>query len=199
MNFFDKKTPSKNTKVPFYDDVLSYRKALLKIVGKIAPSTEVEDIVQDAYVKILQINNNNKPISYPKTLLYQIAKNLALDYNKKSEVRLADSAVNEQDYGVSEHGGTFQQILTDYEFSNFCEAVRHLPLQCRKVFVMRKVYGFTQKEIARELNLSQYTVENHTAIGMRKCSDYLERQLNKKQRKIMHDATGLKSWSKKNG
>jgi hypothetical protein len=34
---------------------------------------------------------------------------------------------------------------------------------------------------------------------MRKCSDYLERQLNEKQRKIMHDATELKSWSKKNG
>ncbi|OUS24574.1 hypothetical protein A9Q98_13535 [Thalassotalea sp. 42_200_T64] len=57
---------------------------------------------------------------------------------------------------------------------------------------MRKIYGFSQKEIAKELNLSQYTVENHTANGMRKCSDHLERKLNDKQRKVMTGATGLK-------
>jgi len=196
MIFFNKEQTSKGTEHSFYDTVLSYRNALLKVVGSIAPSAEVEDIVQDAYVKIFQINSNDKPINYPKTLLYKIAKNLAHDFNKKSEVRLTDGAIDEQDYGFSEHDGTYQQVLTDDEFNNFCESVRHLPLQCRKVFVMRKIYGFSQKEIAKELNLSQYTVENHTANGMRKCSDFLERKLNDKQRKIMYGATELKSWGK---
>lgn len=196
MNFFDKEKVPKNIRTSFYESVLSYRNALLDIVGKIAPSTEVEDIVQDAYVKIFQINSSNKTINYPKTLLYTIAKNLAHDFNKKAEVRLADGAVNEQDYGASEHDGTFQQVLTDDEFKNFCESVRHLPTQCRKVFVMRKIYGFSQKEIAKELNLSPYTVENHTANGMRKCNDYLQKKLSNKQRKVLHGTTGLKSWSK---
>lgn len=196
MVFTDKEQDKENIRSSFYETVLSYRKALLKVVSSIAPSAEVEDIVQDAYVKILQINCDKKTISHPKTLIYKIAKNLALDFNKKSEVRLTDGAVDEQDYGVSEHDGTYQQVLTDDEFNNFCESVRHLPLQCRKVFVMRKIYGFTQKEIAKELNLSQYTVENHTANGMRKCSDFLARKLNDKQLKVMYGKSGLKSWGK---
>lgn len=196
MSLFNKEEMSGNGKGTFYESVLKYRNVVLKVVGRIAPSAEVEDIVQDAYVKILQINGTNKQIPYPKTLLYKIAKNLALDFNKKAEVRLADGAISEQDYGASEQEDPFHRVLTADEFNNFCESVRNLPIQCRKVFVMRKVYGFTQKEIAKELNLSQYTVENHTAIGMRKCNDYLQKKLNSKQHKILHRTAELKSWGK---
>lgn len=196
MNFFDKKPTSKNIEKSLNGVILSYRDTLLKLVSRIAPSTEVEDIVQDAYVKMFQITSDNKPISYPKAFIYKIAKNLAHDFNKKSEVRLSDSPVDESDYGCSGNDETYQQVLTNDEFYHFCESVRHLPLQCRKVFVMRKIYGFTQKEIAKELNLSQYTVENHTANGMRKCNDFLEKKLNDKQRRVISSEAGLKARSK---
>ncbi len=191
MTFFDKKSTSKNTENSVNGTLLSYRNALLKLVGKIAPSAEVEDIVQDAYVKLFQITSDNKPINYPKAFIYKIARNLAHDFNKKSEVRLSDSAVDESDYGFSDNDDIYQQVLSNDEFCHFCEAVRHLPVQCRKVFVMRKVYGFTQKEIAKELNLSQYTVENHTANGMRKCNDFLTKKLNIKQQQAMSIAAGF--------
>ncbi|MDO7085582.1 sigma-70 family RNA polymerase sigma factor [Pseudocolwellia sp. AS88] len=194
MKFFDKQASSRNTENSLNETLFSYRKVLLKLVGKIAPSAEVEDIVQDAYVKIFQITSNKKPISYPKAFIYKIAKNLAHDYNKKSEVRLSDGAINESDYGFS-NDDTFQQVLTNDEFCQFCEAVKNLPVQCRKVFVMRKIYGFTQKEIAKELNLSQFTVENHTANGMRKCNDFLNKKFNEKQRKAISIASGYKTRS----
>ena len=41
------------------------------------------------------------------------------------------------------------------------EAVRQLPEQCRRVFVLKKVYGYSQREIAKELSLSESTVEKH--------------------------------------
>jgi RNA polymerase sigma-70 factor (ECF subfamily) len=196
MKFFEKEWTSKNIDRSLIEKLLSYRNSLLKVVGKIAPSAEVEDIVQDAYVKMFQITSDNKPINFPKAFIYKIAKNLAHDYNKKSEVRLSEGAIAESDYGVSDNDDTFQQVLTNDEFCQFCEAVRHLPVQCRKVFVMRKIYGFTQKEIAKELNLSQYTVENHTANGMRKCNDFLDKKLNEKQRKQINIASEFNARSK---
>lgn len=196
MGFFDKGKKLNKVEKTLNETLLSYRKVLLKLVSKIAPSAEVEDIVQDAYVKIFQITSDNKPISSPRAFIYTIAKNLAHDFNKKSEVRLSDGAIDESDYGISNTDDTFQQVLTNDEFSSFCEAVRHLPLQCRKVFVMRKIYGFTQKEIAKELNLSQYTVENHTANGMRKCHDFLDKKLNENQRKEISISSKFKARSK---
>ncbi|MCI2283998.1 sigma-70 family RNA polymerase sigma factor [Colwellia sp. MSW7] len=169
---------------------------MLQLIGKIAPSAEVEDIAQDAYVKTFQISSDNKLIKYPKAFIYKIARNLAHDFNKKSEVKLSDNAVDESDYEISDTDETFQQMLTNDEFGRFCEVVRHLPIQCRKVFVMRKIYGFTQKEIAKELNLSQFTVENHTVNGMRKCNDFLDKKLDEKQREAISITSEFKARSK---
>ena len=155
----------------FINTIISYRQSLLNLVGKIAPPDEVEDIVQDAYVKICQVKNNNS-LEYPKAFLYKIAVNLAKDFNKKSEVRLADSAEDESDYGVETSDKVFHEIQIEEEFGHLCEAVKRLPVQCRKVFVLRKIYGFSHKEIASELKLSPHTVESHIANAMRKCEDY---------------------------
>mgnify|MGYP000264600862 CR=1 FL=1 len=131
-----------------------------------------------------------------KSFISFLIKATSAFFNKKSEVRLSESAIDESDYGFSDNDDTYQQVLTNDEFCHFCEAVRHLPVQCRKVFVMRKVYGFTQKEIAKELNLSQYTVENHTANGMRKCNDFLTKKLNVKQQQAMSIAAGFNARNK---
>ena len=151
--------------------ILSYRKSLLSLVGKIAPPDEVEDIVQDAYVKIYQVKNN-KSLEYPKAFLYRVAVNLAKDFNKKSEVRLADSAEEESDYGVGTSDSIYHAVHIEEEFGQLCEAVKRLPVQCRKVFVLRKIYGFSHKEIVKELNLSPHTVESHIANAMRKCEEF---------------------------
>jgi RNA polymerase sigma-70 factor (ECF subfamily) len=46
------------------------------------------------------------------------------------------------------------------------------------VFVLKKVYNYSQKEISEELGISVSTVEKHTALGIRRCRTYLQnRQL----------------------
>jgi len=157
----------------FFKTILSYRQSLLLHIRKIAPPDEVEDIVQDAYVKICQVKNN-KSLEYPKAFLYKTAINLAKDFNKRSEVKLADSAQDESAYGVDQFDSTFHNIQIEQEFGHLCEAVKRLPVQCRKVFVLRKIYGFSHKEIANELSLSPHTVESHIANAMRKCETYNE-------------------------
>ena len=59
------------------------------------------------------------------------------------------------------------------QFALFCKAVQKLPLQCRRVFILRKVYGLTHKEIAEHLDISVSTIEKHLATGISRCSDYM--------------------------
>ncbi len=61
-------------------------------------------------------------------------------------------------------------------FLLLCRAVRELPVQCRRAFVLKKVYGMSRKEIADYMGLSESTVQKHIAKGMVMCTEYLEAQ-----------------------
>jgi len=52
-------------------------------------------------------------------------------------------------------------------------AIAALPPQCAKVFILRKMQGLSQKEIAARLNISVRTVENHVALGLSRCRAYM--------------------------
>ena len=68
---------------------------------------------------------------------------------------------------------TYTQAVSNEEFALLCKAVRHLPLQCRRAFILKKVYGYSQREVARELNLSESTVEKHIALGIKRCTYFM--------------------------
>ena len=67
-------------------------------------------------------------------------------------------------------------IEASQRFSTFCKAVSSLPVKCRRVFMLKKVYGFSHAEIAEQLNISEKTVERHISKGMARCYEYIEKQ-----------------------
>jgi len=163
-----------NSNNTLHNAFISARNGLTRLVSRIVPPKEIEDIVQETYVRICQIENR-ETIQQPKAFLYKTAKNLALDHIKRAESQLVDSADEAPellDLDLSEDS-TYQQVASDKEFAQFCEAVRQLPVQCRKAFVLKKVYGYTQKEIAQELALSESTVEKHIALGIKRCTYFM--------------------------
>jgi RNA polymerase sigma-70 factor (ECF subfamily) len=154
---------------------IALRRQLERAVSRIVPPREIEDIVQETYVRICQIDSA-QAIRQPRSFLYRIACNLALDHVKRSESRLTvsldDSSQGECDESEL-HDAAYEQLAAKQEFELFCAAVQQLPLQCRRVFVLRKVYGYSQKEIAQELNVSENTVEKHIAYGIKRCSYFM--------------------------
>lgn len=160
----------------FYKIYLASRNGLSRIVSRIVPPHEIEDIVQETYVRICQIENKDR-ITSPKSFMFKTARNLALDYVKQSNVKLVDRMDSLQELerllGDQDKDEMYENALIDNEFSHFCDAVRQLPVRCRKVFVLKKVYGSSQREIAEHLGLSESTVEKHIANGMKRCTQYM--------------------------
>ncbi len=154
------------------DTYLSCRSYLARAVSRIVPPHEIEDIVQETYVRVCQFKPKSD-IRTPRALMVKIARNLALDHIKRAEWRLTSRIEEDSEMEVGEASRladeTFNRVTSDEEFAQFCEAVRQLPLQCRRVFVLKKVYGYSQREIARELEISESTVEKHIAKGMKLC------------------------------
>lgn len=153
-----------------------FKDRLSRLVMNMVPPKDVEDIVQEAYVRVCQVENDRE-IRHPRSFLYATARNLALDHIKKSETRLVssleDEEIEEWDCADVEFDETFSRVVANREFSDFCEAVRQLPQQCRKVFVLKKVYGYSQKEISESMGISESTVEKHIAKGIKRCRQYM--------------------------
>jgi RNA polymerase sigma factor (sigma-70 family) len=162
-----------------HDIFMSLRLRIARAVSSIVPPHEVEDIVQETYVRLCQVGSTEH-IQHPKSYLFKTARNLALDNVKRAGNRLSehweegieDDTRSSQD-GVDE---VFEQVASKEEFAHFCEAVRQLPVQARRVFVLKKVYGYSQREIASELGLSESTVEKHVALAVRRCATYMKEE-----------------------
>ena len=163
---------------------LALRGQLARVVTSIVPPKEVEDIVQETYVRVCQVGNQDR-IRDPRAYLFRTARNLALDHVKRSESRLTvgadlDALSEEALLSPPETDPTHAQAASDEEFALFCEAVRSLPRQCRRAFVLKKVYGYTLKEIMAEMDLGRPTVETHIVNGTKRCVQYLrERQVDR--------------------
>ena len=155
---------------------LALRGRLARLVMGIVPPKEVEDIVQETYVRVCQIENKDS-IREPRSFLFRTAQNLALDHVKRAETRLTSGTNDIDDCGLAGRAPiddeTYAQVTSNEEFALFCDAVRHLPKQCQRAFVLKKVYGYTLREIAEEMGVGLPTVESHIVAGTKKCVQYL--------------------------
>lgn len=136
-------------------------------------SQDIEDIVQESFVRSFQAQKKTE-ISNFSAYVHTAARNLSFKHNAKYENKITAYI---EDLGLSEVLEGVQTIERDilaYEqFGVFCEAVRDLPLQCRRVFILKRVYGLSQKEVSERLGVSVSTVNQHLAKGMARCTQYM--------------------------
>lgn len=158
---------------------ISIRKGLARAVGGIVPPKEVEDVVQETYVRVCQVRSDSE-IKSPRSFMYRTARNIALNHVNRAEYRLSECIddINDGEPGGfrDPDGETLRSVCSDEEFSLFCDAVRNLPVQCRRAFVLKKVYGHSYQEIAEAMSISEKTVEKHIAKGISSCRRFMLRR-----------------------
>ena len=154
---------------------LSYREQLVKTIRGIVKSDDIEDIVQETFVKSFEAELKQE-IKYERTYMLKTARNLALNHVARASEKFNDSL--EELSGLPAHltsKNLEKQVESKERFLNFCRATDTLSVEVKRVFLLKKVYGLSQKEIADYLGLSQSTIEKHVAKGLQQCSSYLSR------------------------
>ena len=145
---------------------------LSRFLVSMVPPRDVEDIIQETYVRMCKVENKTF-IKDSESFMFRTARNLALDYLKRAETRLTSGVDDIDEILLEEHDPTFGQIASDEEFGLFCAAIRELPKQSQRAFILKKVYGYSLKEIMLEMDLGQPTVESHIVSATKKCVQYL--------------------------
>ena len=145
---------------------------LSRFLVSMVPPRDVEDIIQETYVRMCKAENKTF-IKDSESFMFRTARNLALDYLKRAETRLTSGVDDIDEILLEEYDPTFGQIASDEEFGIFCAAIRELPKQSQPAFILKKVYGYSLKEIMLEMDLGQPTVESHIVSAMKKCVQYM--------------------------
>lgn len=160
-----------------YESIYSeIRSSLMRFAGRYFKRPhDVEDVVQEAFVKVLEATKS-RSIDTPKSYIYQTAKNLALKEISKNVNKLTDLVGDFAEEDISLYGPSLEQEYESREqLSLVLEAVRELPPKCQRAFVLKRIYGYSQKEIAEEMGISVNTVEIHLTRAILHCTEFMKR------------------------
>ena len=146
-----------------------YQIALVRHVGKmVRDSQEVDDLVQEAFVKAFGSLASYSPAYAFSTWLYRIATNHTIDYIRKK--KLATVSIDKPlktgdgELRMELPDTTYRPdraIVTDQRNAILREAIEQLPPKYHRVIVMRHQEEKSYDEIAEALDLPLGTVKAH--------------------------------------
>lgn len=189
MGFDEKKRETTSFKSRIFKVFIENETLIKRFLRRYSSNAhDIDDISQETILRALKAEQN-KEIREPKAFLFGVAKNIARKSLEKKSKSLIDFI---EDFGEKEYLSNEPTIDAQIEGREkllvFWKAVANLPPQCQKVFVLKKVHGYSHKQIAKYLDISISTVEKHAASGLLKCLDYIRiSQDSKNQRKIVVD------------
>ena len=146
------------------------------LFGLLKSKEDAEEIVQETFLKIWESREQFWE-DYPfESLLFRIAKNASLNYNRKKVNR----AVFEKDFGffadISEYAA--DQYVLFQETQSIIETILNgLPPKRKEIFLLQKVEGLSRQEIAEKLSISVITVDHQ----LFKANQYVKKELQKYQ------------------
>jgi RNA polymerase sigma-70 factor (ECF subfamily) len=175
------------------NEFLNYRRAISALLGKLKSVSphDIEDILQETYIRTYQSALKHE-IHFPKAFMVKTAIRLANhNHAKQNRTEYTDHI---EDFSVSElyqydtqksSGDPERDYIKLKEFELMCQALNTLPVKCRRVLILKKIYGFSQKEISTKLKISQSTLEKHVAKGVLLCARFIENHKRENQDSVL--------------
>ncbi len=169
--------PENSEEERWFIENLQPHEAMLRgwLRGRYQSGLDIDDVIQEAYLRVLKARKKD-PVNAPKAFLFATARNLALNTIRFAKVRGEDTMSTLDDCDVlDERAGVRETVARNQELEVLTKAIQSLPDRCRQIFTLRKVYGMSQRDIAKKLNISARTVNAQISIGVNKCADYVGR------------------------
>jgi RNA polymerase sigma-70 factor (ECF subfamily) len=167
---------------PVSDAFVRHESALKRFIRRVLRNPpDVEDIAQEAFLRAYAVERG-RPIEQPKSLLFRIARHVALTRVTRKSEKLTSSIEDFEDPEVIQlESSAEEEISARQTLALHCEAVAELSPQCRQVYLLRKVHGLSHKEIAAHLGIAVSTVEKHLIKGVEQCDRYVRERMDPKE------------------
>lgn len=147
----------------------------------VVSESEAENIVQDVFLHLYERRELLDAYTNLTAYLLTAVKNKCLDYLRKrvSEQEAISEMQSEFEMSLRMKYDSLEILNTNFPDEGNIEelleqALQKLPERCREIFIMNKLEGKKQQQIAEELQISVNTVESQMAIAYRKLREELK-------------------------
>ncbi len=143
-------------------DLLGYLRARV-------PDHDAADIAQEAFLRLLNYRGTENEEGLRK-LLFRIAQNLLADHWRWNHSHGAGRHVAIEDVQIADTLPSQEaQFSSRKRMQKFEQAVLQLPVKCRRVFLLSRIEGLSNAEVARRCGISVKMVEKHLALALARC------------------------------
>ena len=144
---------------------------------RFAQEQDAENIVQDMFAELWEKREMFTCQTIRIAYLFTIIKNKCLNHLRHKTIALETINNMQEEYNMTlrmnlDSLEAFEQhIFSDQDIDR---ALDSLPTKCKEIFIMNKLEGKKQEQIATELNLSTNTVRNQISIAYKKLRNELK-------------------------
>lgn len=132
-----------------------------RLVGMVHSRETAADLTQETFAKVLRLVRT-QVVEHPRALLHHIATNLAIDHLRKQKSPLHAGDSIEAGLEVpSTLPSQERMVLGKERFQMFMRAIESWPPRTREAFLLHRVYGYSYREVAVRMSISESGVEKH--------------------------------------
>lgn len=143
-----------------------YSRKMMSVCMRYAPDREqAEDVLQDAFVKVFTHLGSFKREGSFEGWIRRTMVNTSLDNLRKKRADLIDADISEAEYLA----GSDQKVVGKMRVEELMKLIHDMPTGYRTVFNMYAIEGYSHKEIADELGVTESTSKTQ----FRKARTYL--------------------------
>ena len=129
--------------------------------------SDIDDIIQETYAKLVSVADV-AGIDNVRAYFFRTAYSVVADrLRRKDVISMASIAEVEHLQAGIDAITPEDSLLARNELQILSEMLRRLPDKTRRVFVLRRVSGLSQKEVSKKTGIPESTVEKHIAKAIK--------------------------------
>jgi RNA polymerase sigma-70 factor (ECF subfamily) len=142
----------------------------LRAIARRAGNQDDEDIVQDAFLKVVE-RSRQQEIPKLDNLLAYVVRCFAIDRIRRRATRSAFASKEAGESAVDAAADPERRLMGAQRLKRVMAAIEAMPPRRREVFLLHRVEELTYAQIARRIGVSIKAVEKHVHLAMRQLSD----------------------------
>lgn len=151
------------------DSILPHEAALRAwLCGRrLGTRMEVDDIVQETYAVLVSMDDVGQ-IRNPRAYLFTTAQSVVLQHLRRARIVSIDTVAEiDRLPGAVDERSPERYTDARQQLSMIGALISSLPVKCRQAFMLRKIEGLSQRQVALRMGISENTVEKHVGKGLR--------------------------------